>query len=1628
MRNTRRKRQPWMHTALNPDGIAQKQAEKKSSFSWETYTPPETWHIELARFFYQHLNAEDKIPEQEILKELKRHINQHSTPGVITSFTTIYAILLRKVTPEEAGLQVDLEDKEVISGTVSNIVEGLKHCAAGVYERIKTVCDRWEAGKSFPDMMRDFRTEIVGSLARSRFKTENVDPIMDTHRLDFYLVVANEGLNLNVRGATPGQNYPDKKDVNNIIAAAMQEKYRPIAMVQYIIARLRGNIPSILPTVPEKSDKDRTTWQYELTEHNDAFKTIAESLLDNLGYSDTQDATTLLLSDEKIILTLPEERMRVYTNINWEKVRELIQQQLFKKQILTSTMKPRQDREIFWPSFDNKDQIEYWLFHVANNQDITDYYKSLGNEEKKINFLVKVYTIKEGRQKLIATGMEKELQKQENYYIKKLQGSELTKKEKIERFSTLALTHANETEIKEVLSKLSEKSEFERISLSILYYINKDPNTEKNINSIMIQYIIEHGNREKIKEEPNLLAAVFSAADPSEYKEIISRLFPEKFDFSTLPNILSNIDKPNRAAFYNAIKETLKNRNKDPLSQMLEEDLTDATLSYFFIALRLLESREQIEVINSLSEKTKLDGTLKVKESFQPLLDILLSQLSAEAQKELLSNKATAEKILFLTTGNYFNMHSGHALLNTYLKTPEICYLFLKRIHSKFGLYKQFQDEENPKFIQLQDLLKKVDGANNPEAAQFVFEAFNNVKPVISYITPNEFVGLLRECPSLVTQFFPDQISEPINQALDSYITPDKFFELLRDNPSLATQFLPDQGLSELINEFFKKEFLSALEENPTLLPDLLEVLPNNYHGYVIEAIPHMEIITLIQTKKLYLPKLLKVLTKEDLRRSLLNLLFLFPWTKEFSFETISESLQVLSGENQSFFLNETMGRLRNHFEFMTTDELSELLKTLPMDKRFLLLNDPDVKKYIATLLSKDLTLLPLLPLPLILSDSNLKITIQKYIGETYTAKQILDLLRQNKSDVESKEAIQVLINNPEESINLLYLLQEPLFTSANTISDFFTILEEAYPDETMRATKIQELNHSKRPCYLPVYLKYLIRKSEDKQYEKLFGIVLDENISIILDEKIIKDARELASMLFAFNPDSEKRQLLLKALKISNEDLYTLVKKDPKHLTKLLNALPESNAQTLIRDVWKDFPTWFSGNTFGRPCQDLVTMLKRLPDEDRRNQLIEKLIRACGGINEITKKAFNVSDFLEVTYQLEELTEPILMQHITNIIKNEKDLHQLLNEIKKEHYPMILANCKEALFKTNVDFLHAVEAIDHPVKKLDFIRTIYNMSKKFLLENDREILGPVLKSLSQEKQQNALIEMFEGIHAIFRDLDRLKLATKYLPEKAQSRLNKQFLPRTPTREATSPHAVYEITGALSNAANDLEKSQLIIRLGIDDIAELVNESDELAELLEYFPEGAPYQIEVLTEENQHNLQKNTIYVFYDDGGGYLIKSPDGKETYRGDIEDIQLTEAQNQEWIKKNRNNIIDKVVGNHHAVYTNSKTDLIDKIGGVEKIIKLSENADPTTLAQISRHCPDSHKEALGKAISESSEKTKQMWEAAHEINKAARERKEPPAKTGFVARFGSLFHRRATSEKSESPPSIPGQSPKK
>ena len=392
----------WMDERLFPKGCLGEQvpSDKENEFSWDDYEPPENWLEELSAFF------KEKVPDgpdkRQILEYLQRHLTGETSIviNITKHFKIIYALMTKRVTPEEAGLHFNPNDDAAIAGTIRNLEEGLPHCAHGVFERTNAVCDRWASTVSLSGFLADYRRELVDTLARSRFHLESATAGLQTHRLNYYLVVAND-IGLQIGGAAADEYYnksrsdydhkKDRENTANAITEKIKKNYIPIGMLQYIEQAVRGLIPEEPLEIPKKNNDEKSlAYEARLHDHNEIMKEALKRIFNALGKNITsdEDLSHFFIFDKVILTKQPPKSFVAYKEINWVKIRTLILHSLKEQGIVNSNIKINPDKTL-WPPIENKAILHYWLDNVATPADIKSFFNAQ-DKATKIQFIISI--------------------------------------------------------------------------------------------------------------------------------------------------------------------------------------------------------------------------------------------------------------------------------------------------------------------------------------------------------------------------------------------------------------------------------------------------------------------------------------------------------------------------------------------------------------------------------------------------------------------------------------------------------------------------------------------------------------------------------------------------------------------------------------------------------------------------------------------------------------------------------------------------------------------------------------------------------------------------------------------------------------------------------------------------------------------------------------------------------------------------------------------------------------------------------------------------------------------------------------------------------------------------------------
>lgn len=381
----------------------------------ESYQPPEGWVRELAEFFFKKKSADFTV--DVIHRELMRHINV--TPETQVSvqvkkyFKIIYGVMTKKISAQDAGLRFDPDDHHAVMSVIQEIEGGLLNCSAGIYERVKTIVDRWETPASLSGFLVGYRTELIDQLARLSFTIDRVSEGTETHRRNFYLTQANQ-IGFNVSGDVEERYYLDQTDIRktrDLIEKFVKANYTPIGILNYIEQSLCGMLSENMLTVPEKSEGDSVIgYEAKLREHNEVMKKIIMPLFAALDEDIPESALATYFIQKKITLSrIPPLLFMAYENINWPEIRKLILSVMVKRKVV-SIDRMEDIQKILLPSFENPKQMLYWFESAGEAKAIREFFSRLSQDDKR-EFIGILYDSKNQTKKIIDVLGEIEIKK-----------------------------------------------------------------------------------------------------------------------------------------------------------------------------------------------------------------------------------------------------------------------------------------------------------------------------------------------------------------------------------------------------------------------------------------------------------------------------------------------------------------------------------------------------------------------------------------------------------------------------------------------------------------------------------------------------------------------------------------------------------------------------------------------------------------------------------------------------------------------------------------------------------------------------------------------------------------------------------------------------------------------------------------------------------------------------------------------------------------------------------------------------------------------------------------------------------------------------------------------------------------
>lgn len=405
----RNKKPSWANDSLGRN-YAPESKTTEPVFDWKSYRPDTNWRDELATLLWNQVNdgKSTQTSKEAIHANLVRH-TRHSTADdsaashhIEQYLIKLHAVMTGKIKPP--GKPEEDLDPETLQGIALELVEGLPRCGNGIFERVKTVWDRLETPASLANLLSSYRKELIDTLARNNFKEDGVGPGAETHRVNYYLSVANK-MKVNLSGVADthtDRSYHDEKEIMQRIETVLLAQYTPLGIMRYIESQIFT--PPLTPpdaSALNVSVYSNATREYvkKVQEHNETLQANLKSILQklNMDISDKLQEQFLLSTTIRLQEKPPEDIM-VFTDINWKEIRKLIFDILTQLDIVAPS---KQDKKItLRPSLENAQQFDYWLQHIAESQDIVTWLKDASADDKA-KLLRLYYTDEKRHQALI---------------------------------------------------------------------------------------------------------------------------------------------------------------------------------------------------------------------------------------------------------------------------------------------------------------------------------------------------------------------------------------------------------------------------------------------------------------------------------------------------------------------------------------------------------------------------------------------------------------------------------------------------------------------------------------------------------------------------------------------------------------------------------------------------------------------------------------------------------------------------------------------------------------------------------------------------------------------------------------------------------------------------------------------------------------------------------------------------------------------------------------------------------------------------------------------------------------------------------------------------------------------------
>lgn len=174
------------------------------------------WMNDFAQFLYDE-TRDSKLFEsaEEIREKMQGHVRKRSNPaqnyiaqGTEKLFKLIWCVI--KFTQDKTILPGFNYKAEQATSVAIELVDGLKNCSNGVYERCANHWKRISSAQTIDNELHSMLVELVTNIAHRHFEEDEVGQAMEVHEKDLYFINAKElGIPLEASGAHYRDNPQD---------------------------------------------------------------------------------------------------------------------------------------------------------------------------------------------------------------------------------------------------------------------------------------------------------------------------------------------------------------------------------------------------------------------------------------------------------------------------------------------------------------------------------------------------------------------------------------------------------------------------------------------------------------------------------------------------------------------------------------------------------------------------------------------------------------------------------------------------------------------------------------------------------------------------------------------------------------------------------------------------------------------------------------------------------------------------------------------------------------------------------------------------------------------------------------------------------------------------------------------------------------------------------------------------------------------------------------------------------------------------------------------------------------------------------------------------------------------------